>query len=340
MQVAETVDEHPAVLVTGGAGYIGSHAALALLDAGRRVIVLDNLVTGFRRAVPEVAVFVEGDIADDALVRALLAEHGVGAIMHFAGSVVVAESVENPLKYYDNNTARSRSLIASALAGGVRHFIFSSTAAVYGVPSDEPVDESWPTRPANPYGTSKLMTETMLRDAAAAHGFNYGALRYFNVAGADPAGRAGQSTQGATNLIKAAVEVATGKRDSLAIFGDDWPTPDGTGVRDYIHVSDLVAAHIALLDRLEVETATSHVLNSGYGRGVSVREVIAAVERASGKPLPCHVAPRRPGDIAQMVANSDALGATIDWRPRFADLDAIVAHALHWERTIGAQLAD
>jgi len=332
MRIAETVDERPAVLVTGGAGYIGSHAALGLLDAGWRVVVLDNLVTGFREAVPEGAVFVAGDIADDPLLRSLFDEHGVGAIMHFAGSVVVEDSVANPLNYYDNNTARSRALIASAVVGGVRHLVFSSSSAVYGVPSDEPVDESYPTRPANPYGTSKLMTETMLRDAAAAHDFNYGALRYFNVAGADPAGRAGQSTAGATNLVKAAVEVATGKRDSLAIFGDDWPTPDGTGVRDFIHVSDLVSAHVALLERLIAEPGESHILNCGYGRGASVREVIAAVERASGAPLPSHAAPRRPGDIASMVANSALLHATIGWRPRHDDLDAIVAHALAWER--------
>lgn len=325
----------PAVLVTGGAGYIGSHAVLALRVRGWPVVVLDNLSTGFRRAVPEDAAFVDGDVADGALVARIAAEHGIGAIMHFAGSIVVPESIADPLKYYDNNTGKSRALIAAAVAAGIGHFVFSSTAAVYGVPSDEPVDESWPTQPANPYGTSKLMVEAMLRDTAGAHAFNYGALRYFNVAGADPDLRTGQSTAGATNLLKIAVEVATGKRAEMAVFGDDWPTRDGTGVRDFIHVSDLADAHVLLLQRLIAAPDESHVLNCGYGRGASVREVIAAVERASGAPIAHHVAPRRPGDIATMVADSAALHRAIDWTPRFDDLDVIVEHALAWERRLG-----
>lgn len=324
--------EKPTVLVTGGAGYIGSHAVLALLDASWPVVVIDNLVTGFRWAVPQGATFVEGDIADTDLVGALIAEHGVRAIMHFAGSVVVPESVENPLKYYDNNTAKSRTLIESAIAGGVPHFIFSSTAATYGIPETSPVTEDMPTEPINPYGRSKLMTEWMLRDTAAAYPINYCALRYFNVAGADPKGRAGQSTAGATHLIKVAVEAALGKRDRVAVFGDDYDTPDGTGVRDYIHVSDLVAAHIDALEKLIAAPAESHILNCGYGTGFSVLDVLDSVDRVAGTSIKRSMAPRRAGDPDALMADNSAILETLPWRPRHADLDGIVADALVWEK--------
>jgi len=281
-----------AVLVTGGAGYIGSHAVLALLDAGWAVSVIDNLVTGFRWAVDGRARFHEGDIADAALVARILAEDGIGAILHFAGSVVVPESVVNPLKYYRNNTANSRSLIESAVTGGVRHFIFSSTAATYGIPATIPVREDMPTVPINPYGMSKLMTEAMLKDVAAAHPMNYCALRYFNVAGADPQGRTGQSTAGATHLIKVAVEAALGKRTEVAVFGTDYATPDGTGVRDYIHVADLADAHIHALDTLIARPGDSHVMNCGYGRGFSVLEVLDSVDRLAGTAITRRLEPR------------------------------------------------
>src|SRR3954466_1035189 len=270
-----------AVLVTGGAGYIGSHAVLALLDAGYPVVVIDNLVTGFRWAVDPRAAFVQGSIDDDEVVHAALKEHNVTAIMHFAGSVVVPESVEDPLKYYRNNTAASRSLIESAVACGVKHFIFSSTAATYGIPERSPVTEQTPTLPINPYGRSKLMTEQMLADVAFAHPINYCALRYFNVAGADPQGRTGQSTAGATHLIKVAVEAALGKRDHVSVYGTDYDTPDGTGVRDYIHVSDLARAHVDALQKLIEDPEESYVMNCGYGRGFSVLEVLDAVDRVT-----------------------------------------------------------
>ena len=260
----------PPVLVTGGAGYIGSHAVLALLDAGWPVVVIDNLVTGFRWAIPEGALFAEGDIADQALVARLIEEHGVKAIIHFAGSIVVPESVEDPLKYYENNTVKSRSLLESAVKGGVKHFIFSSTAATYGIPDQVPVREDQRTQPINPYGWSKLMTERMLADVAFAHPLNYCALRYFNVAGADPQGRSGQSTAGATHLIKVAVEAAIGKRASVSVYGTDYATPDGTGIRDYIHVSDLAAAHVDALEKLIGNPSESYVMNCGYSRGFSV----------------------------------------------------------------------
>ena len=321
-----------AVLVTGGAGYIGSHAVLALLDAGWAVSVIDNLVTGFRWAVDDRATFHEGDIADEALVARILEQDGIGAVLHFAGSVVVPESVADPLKYYRNNTANSRSLIESAVKGGVRHFIFSSTAATYGIPASIPAREDMPTVPINPYGMSKLMTEAMLKDVAAAHPINYCALRYFNVAGADPQGRTGQSTAGATHLIKVAVEAALGKRAEVAVFGSDFATPDGTGVRDYIHVSDLADAHLHALDALIADPATSHVMNCGYGRGFSVLEVLDAVDRVAGGAIARRMEPRRAGDPDALIADNARILAATPWRPKFDDLDTIVAHALAWER--------
>ena len=324
----------PAVLVTGGAGYIGSHAVLALLDAGWRVVVIDNLTTGFRWAVPDAAAFVQGDIADQPLIAGLIAEHGIGAIVHFAGSIVVPESVSDPLKYYENNTVKSRSLIESAVKGGVRHFIFSSTAATYGIPETVPITEQTRTQPINPYGWSKLMTERMLADTAFAHPLNYCALRYFNVAGADPQGRSGQSTAGATHLIKVAVEAAIGKRESVAVYGTDYDTPDGTGVRDYIHVSDLAAAHVDALAKLIETPDESYVMNCGYGRGFSVLEVLDAVDRVTNMKIARKLEARRPGDPDALVANNAKILATLPWRPRRDDLDTIVADALAWERKL------
>jgi UDP-glucose 4-epimerase len=322
------------VLVTGGAGYIGSHAVLALLEAGRRVTVIDDLSTGFRAAVAPEAHFCQGDIADRALLSRLIGERNIGAIMHFAGSIVVPESVTNPLKYYRNNTMNAAGLIECAVTAGVRHFVFSSSAAVYGIPEVVPVKEESATRPINPYGTSKLMTEMMLRDVAAAHALNFCALRYFNVAGADPDGRTGQSTAAATHLIKVAVEAALGKRREVAIFGDDYPTQDGTGVRDYIHVTDLARAHVAALGKLLAEPRQSLILNCGYGRGHSVLEVLDAVDRVAGTKLARRIQPRRAGDPPILVADNGRILATLDWQPRYADLDTIVSHALTWERQL------
>jgi len=322
----------PNILVTGGAGYIGSHAVLALLDAGYGVVVLDNLVTGFAWLIDKRAVFVQGAVEDDALVRTVCAEHAIKGVLHFAGSVVVPESVSNPLKYYRNNTAASRALIEAVLASGVKHFIFSSTAATYGVPEVVPVTEDLPKRPINPYGMSKLMTEHMLADVAAAHAFNYCALRYFNVAGADPQGRSGQSTAGATHLIKIAVEVACGKRAQMAVFGTDFETPDGTGVRDYIHVSDLAAAHVLALEALFADPKTSHTLNCGYGRGYSVLEVIAAVQRVTNHEITHVLEGRRAGDPDCLISDNRAIVARFGWVPRYNDLDVIVRDALAWER--------
>ena len=327
-------EDKSAVLVTGGAGYIGSHAALALLDAGRPVVVLDDLSTGFRWAAPEGAVFVEGDVADQRLVSRLIGEHRIGAIMHFAGSVVVPESVANPLKYYLNNTVKSRALIESAVEGRVPHFIFSSTAAVYGIPDGSPVAEDASTAPINPYGASKLMTERMLRDSAEAHPMNIGILRYFNVAGADPQGRAGLSTEGASHLIKVAVEAAVGRRDHVDIYGMDFDTPDGTGVRDYIHVSDLAAAHVRTLERLIARPDENLVLNCGYGHGYSVLEVLDSVERVAKRPIERRPAPRRAGDAPAVLADNRLILETLDWRPQRDDLDMIVADALAWERKL------
>ena len=322
------------VLVTGGAGYIGSHAVLALLDRGWPVAVIDNLTTGFRFAVPDQVPFYEGDIEDPALLARIFAEQGTRAVMHFAGSIVVPESVENPLKYYHNNTVKSRALIEAAVNAGVPHFIFSSTAATYGMPEVSPVNEDTPTRPINPYGWSKLMTERMLADTAAAHPLNYCALRYFNVAGADPQGRSGQSTAGATHLIKVAVEAALGKRDSVLVFGTDYATPDGTGVRDYIHVSDLAEAHVLALEALIDKPRRSLTMNCGYGRGFSVLEVLDAVDRVTNMKLERVLAPRRPGDPDSLISDPSLIKATLPWQPQHDRLDEIVTHALAWERKL------
>ncbi|KQN87003.1 UDP-glucose 4-epimerase [Sphingomonas sp. Leaf67] len=327
------------VLVTGGAGYIGSHAVLALLDAGHDVVVVDNLVTGFDWAVDSRAALVVADISDDNAVRAALREHKVHAILHFAGSVVVPESVENPLKYYRNNTAASRSLIESAVAEGVKHFIFSSTAATYGIPDVVPVREDSPKQPINPYGMSKLMTEIMLADVAAAHPINYAALRYFNVAGADPKGRSGQSTAGATHLIKVAVEAAIGKRSHVGVYGTDFATPDGTGVRDYIHVSDLADAHVHALDLLMADPTSNHTMNAGYGRGYSVLEVLDAVDRVTNLTIDRRLEGRRAGDPDALVADNSTILSTLPWRPQHADLDQIVRDALGWERALAERNA-
>ena len=322
------------VLVTGGAGYIGSHAVLALKDAGWPVAVIDNLSTGFRFAVPDDVPLYEGDIADADLLARIFAEQGTRAIMHFAGSIIVPESVENPLKYYENNTVKTRALLAAAVAAGVPHFVFSSTAATYGIPDAIPVTEDAPKAPINPYGTSKLMTELMLADVAAAHPMNYCALRYFNVAGADPQARTGQSTAGATHLIKVACEAATGSRDSVAVFGTDYDTPDGTGLRDYIHVSDLANAHVLALDALAADPQRSLTMNCGYGHGYSVLEVLDAVDRVTNRTIERRFEPRRAGDPPALVAGNERIKATLGWQPRHDDLETIVEHALQWERRL------
>ena len=326
--------KHP-ILVTGGAGYIGSHAVLALQDTGWPVAVIDNLTTGFRWAVPQSVPFHFGDIEDAALMEEILKAQGIGAIMHFAGSVVVPESVEDPLKYYHNNTAKTRALLEAAVRCGVKHFIFSSTAATYGIPDVSPVSEDCPQRPINPYGMSKLMTEYMLGDMARAHDINFCALRYFNVAGADPLGRIGQSTAGATHLIKVAVEAALGKRAGVDVFGSDFATADGTGVRDYIHVSDLAAAHVLALEALIAEPERSLTMNCGYGRGFSVLEVLDAVDRVTGGAIQRRMGPRRAGDPDSLISDVARIKAMLPWVPRHADLDTIVGHALAWERKLG-----
>jgi UDP-glucose 4-epimerase len=325
------------VLVTGGAGYIGSHAMLALKDAGWSVSVIDDLSNGVRRAVPNDVPFYEGNIADHSLVRRIFEEQEIRAIMHFAGSIVVPESVEHPLKYYGNNTVATHALISAALEAGVDHILFSSTAAVYGAPEKVPVAEDDPKEPINPYGASKLMTERMLADASAAHPFNYGALRYFNVAGADPQGRTGQQGKGSTHLIKVAVETAVGKRDHVAVYGTDYPTPDGTCIRDYIHVSDLAAAHVAALEWLIANPRDNLVMNCGYGRGLSVLEVLDAVDRATGTPIRRVMEGRRAGDPPMLVSANARILETLDWRPAYNDIDRIVGDALAWEKMLGEQ---
>ena len=324
------------ILVTGGAGYIGSHMVHELADAGERVIVLDNLSTGFAWALPKNAPLIIGDTGDQPRVTQILREYGVKAVIHFAASIVVPDSMRDPLAYYRNNTVNSRALIECAVNCGVREFIFSSTAAVYGNPAEIPVKENAPTLPISPYGSSKLMTETMLRDAGHAHELRYAILRYFNVAGADPRCRTGQSTKGATHLIKVATETALGLRPKLDVFGTDYPTPDGTCVRDYIHVCDLTQAHSDALRYLRAG-APSVTLNCGYGHGFSVLEVIEAVKRVAGVDFKVEIAPRRPGDPAQIVADSSAIRRTIGWRPRYDDLATIVDHALAWERKLVAR---
>ena len=318
------------VLVTGGAGYIGSHMVLDLLDSGESVVVLDNLSTGFRWAVPTNATLVVGDVGDQDLVRSIVRKHGVKAIIHFAGSIVVPESVADPLGYYHNNTVKSRALMEVAVEMGIEQFIFSSTAAVYGNPSEVPVREDAELKPMSPYGSSKLMTEIMLADVARAHNFRYVALRYFNVAGADPQGRTGQSTPNATHLIKVACEAALGKRPCIEVFGTDYPTEDGTCIRDYIHVTDLVRAHRAALRHLR-DGGDSEIFNCGYSKGFSVLEVIDAVKRVSGADFEVRNAPRRAGDPAAIVAASDKIRVHLGWRPELDKLETIAAQALAWE---------
>ena len=320
-----------AVLVTGGCGYIGSHLVWAFQDRQEKIVVLDNLSTGLAGSIPSEVTLVRGDIGDQELLDRILPEHEIAAIIHFAGSSVVPESVADPLGYYLNNTVKSHTLLAAAIRNGVKDFIFSSTAAVYGNPEIIPVREDSAPKAVSPYGTSKLMTEMMLADAARAHDFRYVALRYFNVAGADPKGRTGQSTPQATHLIKVACETHLGLRPEIEVFGTDYDTPDGTGVRDYIHVTDLVDVHAMALDFLRAKKQ-SLVANCGYGRGFSVLEVLAAVERVAGRKLPVRYGPRRAGDPAKVIACVDRLRETIDWRPQWDDLDAMVSHALAWEK--------
>jgi len=322
------------ILVTGGAGYIGSHMIHALIDAGEAVTVLDNLSTGFKWAIPVGVPLVIGETGDQALVARLIAEHEVSAIIHFAASIVVPDSVVDPLGYYRNNTVNSRALIECAVKGGVKQFIFSSTAAVYGNPAKAPISEDDPVAPMSPYGSSKLLTEIMLRDAGFAHGLDYVILRYFNVAGADPKLRTGQSTRGATHLIKVAVETALGKRAKMDVFGTDYPTPDGTCIRDYIHVADLVQAHCDALAYLR-SGGRSVTLNCGYGRGFSVLDAIDAVKRASGVDFRVDRGGPRPGDPVQIVAQAERARELLGWRPQFDDLVTIVTHALAWERKLG-----
>jgi UDP-glucose 4-epimerase len=321
------------VLVTGGAGYIGGHMVLTLRDRGEQVVVLDDLSTGFRHALPPDVPLVVGDVGEIDLVRQTIHAHGVDAVAHFAAKIVVPESMTDPLSYYLNNTVKSRDLLEAVIAGGVRAFLFSSTAAVYGNASQHPISEDDEPRPLSPYGASKLMTERMVQDVSRAGPLRHVILRYFNVAGADPAGRLGQSTPEATHLIKAAMQAALGRRPRLEVFGDDYPTPDGTCVRDYIHVTDLVDAHVAALEHLR-GGGGSLLLNCGYGRGYSVSEVVEAVRRVTGLPFEAKIAPRRPGDPAAIVAASDRIRTTLGWMPRLDDLHLIVEHAFAWERRL------
>jgi UDP-glucose 4-epimerase len=320
------------ILVTGGAGYIGSHTVLQLRARGERVVVLDNLYTGFRQAVLDTPLVV-ANVSDREQVLNTLRSYGVDTVMHFAAHTIVPESVADPLKYYGNNTCSTRTLLQCCDEVGVKHFVFSSTAAVYGIPAEPYADESAPTAPINAYGTSKLMSEWMLRDLAAASKLRYVALRYFNVAGSDSDGRIGQSTREATLLVKVACQAAVGKRPHVSVFGTDYPTPDGTGVRDYIHVEDLASAHLHALDYLRNE-GESAVLNCGYGHGYSVREVLSSVERIAGLPLKVVESPRRAGDPPVLVARADRIRSKLGWRPRLDDLDTIVRTSLNWERQL------
>jgi UDP-glucose 4-epimerase len=322
------------ILVTGGAGYIGSHVVRQLGEAGEHIVVLDDLTTGFRQAVLY-GELVVGNTGDANLLETLFDTHDIDTVMHFAARTVVPESVSNPLKYYGNNTCASRTLLEKALKAGVGHFVFSSTAAVYGIPASGEAAEETPTAPINAYGTSKLMTEWMLRDVAAVNPLRYVALRYFNVAGSDPQGRIGQSTPNATLLTKVACEVVVGKRDHVSIFGADYPTPDGTGVRDYIHVEDLADAHLKALEYLR-RGGESTTLNCGYGRGYSVRELITMVEKVAGHPIAKREGPRRAGDPPALVAKASRIRTTLGWTPRYDDLEKIVASSLAWERKLAA----
>jgi len=323
------------VLITGGAGYIGSHMVLAALERGFDVVVLDNLSTGVRASVADEAHFHQGQVGDQTFVRRLLNYYSITAVIHFAGSIVAPDSVKDPLAYYANNTVASRALIEACVAEGVKNFVFSSTALIYGPPLLGAMPETTPKQPENPYGRSKLMTEWMLEDVARAHDFRFAALRYFNVAGADPAGRTGQSTPRATHLIKRDCQVALGRVPYLDIFGTDYPTPDGTGVRDYIHVSDLVDAHLLALDHLS-NGGSSVALNCGYGRGVSVREVIKAVSSVVGREVPAVESPRRPGDPPALIADATRLATDFGWRPKHDDLHQIISTAYHWERRLNS----
>lgn len=326
------MSDHGTILVTGGAGYIGSHTVLQLRARGERVVVLDNLCTGFRQAVLD-APLVVGHVGDIELVGRVLREHGVDTVLHFAAHTIVPESVANPLKYYGNNTCGTRALLEACSAHGVRHFVFSSTAAVYGILETGYADETTPTAPINAYGTSKLMSEWMLRDLSAATPLRHVVLRYFNVAGSDTGGRIGQSTPNATLLIKVAVEQAAGRRDHLAVFGTDYPTRDGTGIRDYIHVEDLATAHLDALDYLRGGGAST-TLNCGYGHGYSVREVLESVERVTGRRLNVIESPRRAGDPPVLIARAERIKAVLGWKPRLDDLDAIVRSSWNWERKL------
>jgi UDP-glucose 4-epimerase len=322
-------------LVTGGAGYIGSHTVYALLDRGDSVVVLDNLSTGVKAQVGQAAAFVQGDVADSALVKRIVADHKVDAVIHFAGSIVVPESVTDPLAYYANNVSRTRDLLQAIVEAGVKNFIFSSTATVYAEDAPQPLTEGAPKAPISPYARSKLMTEWMLEDVSRAHDLRHMVLRYFNVAGADPKGRTGQSSPNATHLIKRAAMVALGRVPHLDIFGTDYPTPDGTGVRDYIHVTDLAAAHLLALDALR-GGAPSTVYNCGYGRGLSVRQVVEGVEKVTGKPLPVRIGPRRPGDPPTLISDPGRIKASLGWKPAHDGLDEIIASAIAWERRFNA----